>query len=155
MEQSASGPQDALWGYENPKAQTSIEDFEVLIQEAYKLKKSAKDLEDQAEEVKAILKEKQAKIQAIMEDLGKEIYKSDSGTVSLKTSLSVATPKDPKSKQDFFAWLSDQGLFDEYASVDSRKLNTLYNSLSEKSETPITIPGIGPATPFKTLKLLK
>lgn len=155
MEQkSASDPVPSTWGYENPNAEVSIKDFEELVASAYADKKAAKELEDRAEEIKEKLKEKQIKIEAIMDQLGKEIYKSDSGTVTLKTSLSVATPKEQEAKAAFFAWLEEQGLFYEYASVDSKKLNTLFNSLA-KGDPSYTVPGIEKPKPFKTLKLLK
>lgn len=151
---SASDPVPATWGYENPNAQVSVKEFEELIAEAYRDKRDIKALEDEAERIKELLKEKQVKIEAIMDQLGKEIYKSDSGTVTLKTSLSVATPKEQEAKQAFFAWLETQGLFYEYASVDSRKLNTLFNSLAQ-GDPSFTVPGIEKPKPFKTLKLLK
>ena len=154
MENSATTKPNEPWGYSSPDVAVSIEDFEKLIGEAYTLKKEAKALEDKAEDIKLVLKEKQVKIEAIMDQLGKEVYKSDSGTVTLKTSLSVTTPKDPNSKTEFFAWLHTQNLFDEYATVDSRKLNTLFNSLAE-GNPEFTLPGIEKPKPFKTLKLLK
>ena len=150
----ASDPVPATWGYTNPDAKVSIEDFEVLIGEAYALKKDKKAFEDQAEKVGELLKEKQIRIQAIMEQLGKEKYKSDHGTVSLTTSLSVATPKTPEQKTAFFAWLEQQELFDEYATVDSKKLNSLFNSLAN-GDPEFRVPGIEKPKLYSTLKLLK
>lgn len=144
------------WGYKDPHAEVSIEEFEALIGEAYAFKKEIKDLEGKAEEIKEKLNEKQAKIQAIMEQLGKSEYQSDSGRVKLDTKMSVEVPKDPESKAQFFAWLEDKGIFLEYATVNSQKLNTLYNSeVDATKKIDLEIPGLGKAKPYKTLKLLK
>ena len=153
-EVSANDAIPETWGYSSPDAKVSIEAFELLIGEAYQLKKEKKAAEDAAEKIGEELKAKQIKIEAIMEQLGKEVYKSDSGTVAYKTSLSVATPKLEDDKEKFFAWLKAEGLFYEYASVDSRKLNTLINSLSQ-GNPDFTVPGIEKPKTFKTLKLLK
>lgn len=156
VEEKVNHAADEDWGHTNPGQEISVVDFEKLIAEAYEKKAAIKVLEDAVEAEKAIHTEQKAKIQAYMEQLGKTAYKSNYGTVSIKQQCSVETPKDPQDKRAFFKWLEDNGLYDQYVSVNSKSLNSLFNSQVEATgNIDLRLPGISAPKYFKTLSLLK
>lgn len=76
-----------------------------------------------------------------------------------KEQASVKVPKDPEARDALFAFLKEKGIFDEVITVNSRTLNSLYNSLADEALTTGNIdfrmPGVSEPTPFKTLQLKK
>lgn len=142
------------FGFDDPTQEISVKDFEALIEIAYKKKAEVKALEEVAEAEKIVLKEHEAKIMAFMEQLGKSSYKSNHGTVVVSEKCSVTTPKDPESKKALFAWLEEKGIFDDYVSVNSQKLNSLFNAEVESTNNPsFRLPGVEAPKYYKTLSL--
>lgn len=152
--ESAETPSN--WGHDMNANNISVTEFEKLIAEAYEQKRKVKEMKELLEAEEAVLTAQQNTLMVYMEALGKTTYKSNHGTVSIKNKFSVKVPADPEAKAMFFAWLEENGLFEEYATVNSQKLNALYNSkLEEIGDPDFTFPGIGAGTSYKTISLLK
>lgn len=78
-------------------------------------------------------------------------------TFYIQSSMSVATPKSYEDKQALFNFLKELGIYDDYISVNSKTLNSLYNKLSEealeKGIIEFSMPGIETPKEIKTLRL--
>lgn len=78
-------------------------------------------------------------------------------TFYINSSMSVTTPKSYEDKQALFNFLKERGIFDDYISVNSKSLNSLYNKLAEEAlENGIIefkMPGIEEPKEVKTLRL--
>lgn len=105
------------------------------------------------------LNEKEEKIQrelmGLLEAAEITSYKSKSGLVVMSTLTSVAVPKDKGSKEQFFNYLKEKGIYDEVVNVNSKWLNSYYKkeneSAAERGELFFSIPGIG--QPFQKSRL--
>lgn len=128
--------------------------FEVLVAEMYDQRVIVKAVEEELEKEKSKLEELKHKVLVLLENAGKSNYKSERGTVSIVNKFSVETPKALEDKRNFFKWLHEKGIFEEYTTVNSAKLNSLYNEQLELSNDPnFKIPGIGEAKHYKQLSI--
>ena len=128
--------------------------FEMLVAELYDQREKVKSMEEAVDNEKGHLEGLKAKVMTCLDQAGKSNYKSERGTVSVVNKFSVETPKELEAKKAFFEWLEQRGLFDEYATVNSAKLNALYNEHLEISGDPnFKIPGIGEAKHYKQLSI--
>jgi len=132
----------------------SLKDFEDLIQKLYLLRSVVKDMEAELDQKKTELEGVKEQVMSALEASGKSSYKSERGTVTVTNKFSVQVPQDLDSKKAFFAWLNERGIFEDYATVHSSRLNSLYNEHLEISGDPdFKIPGLGPAKHYKTLSI--
>lgn len=73
------------------------------------------------------------------------------------TESSVTTPKTPEEKKALFDWLQKEGIFYEFASINSQSLNKLYRDKAEEAEKmgvlDYRIPGIGEPTTYVDLRM--
>lgn len=128
--------------------------FELLVTELYNLREKVKRMEEDVEKEKSQLEVLKTKVMTCLDQAGKSNYKSERGTVSIVNKFSVETPKEIEAKKAFFNWLHEKGIFEEYATVNSAKLNALYNEQLEISGNPdFKIPGIGEAKHYKNLSI--
>lgn len=142
------------FGHEETGQQLDLGAFEALVQSLYKQRDLVKSMEADVDKAKALLDESKAKVMKALELSGKSNYKSELGTISVVNKFSVETPKELEAKKAFFGWLTERGIFEEYATVNSMKLNALYNEQLEISGDPdFKIPGIGEAKHYKQLSV--
>ena len=97
------------------------------------------------------------KIQRTMELIGQTKFTAHGFTFYLHTESSVQTPKTTEEKEKFFMWLEEQGIFYEFASINSQSLNKLYRDKAEEAEKmgvlDYRIPGIGEPTTYVDLRM--
>jgi len=111
------------------------------------------------DEVKAQVTILKKRMMALLEEAEKTSYHAEgSGLCTVKSSLSVTTPKDIESKKAFFLWIKeaygDDGFW-SYLSINSQTLNSLYNSvIAEKKDPTFVMPGLTPPIEYKTLSFL-
>jgi hypothetical protein len=114
--------------------------------------------QDHVRQAEADLKLEKAQLNAMkefflaqLEAAGKEKYVSEQGTFYTRNEFSVQTPKTEEQKKAFFNWCKEQDIFWQYASVNSRSLQTLYKSKSEELGETFEMPGVLPAKTYKKL----
>ena len=137
----------------------TMQEFENLIELAYKLKNEKEALETQAEAIGANLTEAQNKLLAFMEQFEKTSYKSKFGNIIRAQKTSVRVPKDPDSKAAFFKYLDKKGIKDDLLSVNSQTLNSFYKAEKEASiaagAEEFSIPGLEAPTVYFQLQMRK
>ena len=155
METTTEQPSVASqWYDETTDSQITVPEFEELCEKTFQQNKLCKELSAQHDEQKEILTKMKQKLMLLMEEFGKSKYSSNAGTIFTKDEFSVKTPKDPESRELFFSWLKDKGLFENIITVNSRTLVSLYNSMLEESKDPdFAIPGITEVTSYKSLTI--
>lgn len=121
-------------------------------------------LKKQKEDIEAQEKYISGKFHAECEILLKMLEASELNSINahgytfyINSSMSVTTPKSYEDKQALFNFLKERGIFDDYISVNSKSLNSLYNKLAEEAlENGIiefSMPGIEEPKEVKTLRL--
>jgi len=137
----------------------TMQEFENLIELAYKLKNEKEALETQAEAIGANLTEAQNKLLAFMEQFEKTSYKSKFGNIIRAQKTSVRVPKDPDSKAAFFKYLDKKGIKDDLLSVNSQTLNSFYKAEKEAAiaagAEEFSIPGLEAPTVYFQLQMRK
>ena len=92
-------------------------------------------------------------------ELNLEKFPSKFGTLEVDDKSSVKVPKTVEDKALLWEWMREKGIFDAYATVNSRSLQSLFKAerdvAKRNGEDMVvwTIPGIEPPTTFKTAKL--
>ena len=114
-----------------------------------KLRELSNEIDMKKAELK-VLNEEYEKVEAVlmatMEQDEIVNFKSDYGTVYISTFDTVSMPQDDDSKQAFFNYLKDKGLYDSMISVNSQKLNGFYRreleAAKESGDLLFSIPGL-------------
>lgn len=90
-------------------------------------------------------------------EIGKTNWETEQCKISITHKSSVKVPKDLESKQKFFEYLREKGLFDELVSINSNTLNGYYKEQleaeMEAGNTDWEMPGIGAPTITKGLQV--
>ncbi len=86
-------------------------------------------------------------------------FKSELGTFSVKNNKSITQPEDSIAKRKLFMYLTEQGIFEEMVSVNSRTLNSWATKEIEAKEAEGVFgwvpPGLKPATEYQSLSVRK
>lgn len=145
------------WGLEEkPMEEVTVQELEELCDSAFKRDQAIdalmEQVNEQTEAKNAILE----RVRKYIVHFGKDKYESAVGTIELRSRLSFKTPKSLDEKRDFFEWLTDKGVFYEYASVNSNSLNSLCKQeveIAKEEGRECKIPGIGDPSEFQTIHL--
>jgi len=128
------------------------------------LLRSAAELKEQISDKKASLGILQKtydditdKILRTMELMGIDKVNAHGFTFYTHTESSVQTPKTVEEKEKFFMWLEEQGIFYEFASINSQSLNKLYRDKAElaakEGVLDFRIPGISAPSTYVDLRM--
>lgn len=139
---------------------TLVSEFETLIK---KIMEKRAEIEKQSEVLKSLnkdLTELKGTAVAYLNQEGKSSYKGEAGTVSIRQKWNVTVPKTAPDKKALFDWLKEENLFEQYATVNSISLNSLYKSKLEDAEARgegmgFSIPGVQAPTLFEDLAIRK
>ena len=134
----------------------TVEQLDALVNHYFDLREQKSKIEADALAKGSEVNKAGAQIVAALKQLSRENYKTASGQVSLKQTWSVKVPQSDQEKQAFFGWLRDGGIFDRYATVNSKSLQSLYSAEWEAAKKrgegmEFSIPGILPPTPYDTI----
>jgi len=146
-----------VWGsdFEDPNTVT-VKEMEELSNAIFQYAEQIDVCEEQIRQIREKKDEATAQMQQYLQHFGKTNYKSNAGTIEVRTSLSFKTPKTPEDKKAFFEWLQKGGIFWEYASINSRSLDALckaeYEVAKEENREAI-IPGIEKPTEYQKVYL--
>lgn len=133
------------------------------------------DLGDKIQELEAVYKEEKAKLDVLgaeidslfnkatefLDELALTSFKTPHGTFVIRETQQVKVPATDEDKEQLFIWLKERGIFERYATVNSKSLNSLYNAEYEEAlkqgEDMIiwTIPGIGQSKVYRTTSMRK
>jgi hypothetical protein len=136
--------------------QVSVQELDKLMEQLFDAKVEAKRIEAQLSEQNKEIGSLRAKITSALKELGREDYKTPVGTFRLQTKWRVGLPQTAEDKAAFFSWLRDKGIFDQYATVNSNSLNSLYmrewEAAKERGEgMEFSIPGVPLPKAFETV----
>jgi len=101
----------------------AVADIEYSIAYCFRLKESITELKKQLSSLEAELEEKQMHISELLISLEKDSYHSNAGIFSFREVESFRVPKDDLSRELFFNFLKDRGIFDQMITVNSQTLN--------------------------------
>lgn len=124
----------------------------------------AATLKNEIDEAELALSQKSAKYKTLCNEIINMLEAMDISSVKMhgfnfytQEKSSVKIPKTLEEKQMLFNYLKEINLFDEIITVHSATLNSLYKSLSEQEEEKgnfdFQLPGVEPATSYKSLVL--
>lgn len=140
------------WGHEEkPISAVTMADMEALASKGRELRAKKDELKKQESDVEQELKGVQKRIIAYLEHFGLTKYESAGGKVFVTNKRSVKVPKDEADRDSFFAWLKERGIFDQLITVNSQTLNAMYNRECDATGGDVSIPGLGPATEYKSV----
>lgn len=150
MEQAATKPLD-------------LEEMEKLIELNQALWAKVDELQIPVKEAKAQAELSDAAIMKALQDAGKKKYAANIGTIVIRQTPQVTTPKTIEAKQKFFKYLEQIGGVDlmwSYISINSQSLNTWYREAMDRAEAEGTlskfaVPGIDGMTHRETLSFTK
>ena len=103
---------------------------------------------DLYEEKQQCFRDYEQEVQNILEAAGLERFDTEFCTVNRVHRSSVALPQDSHKKALLFDWLQRRGLYEDFVTVNSQRLNALYRSEEEaalaRGEIDFKIPGLEP-----------
>lgn len=151
------------WGAddEKPMDSISLQEFEAICKEVFDRRTAL----DEAREVLKLQDEELSKLERkVLSYLTH--FKKDKhhvtglGTIGIINRKSVKVPQDATEKQAFFKWLQEKGIFWDYTTVNSQKLNSLYKAEYEIAGeegrlADFKIPGVGAPTVFQSISVRK
>lgn len=143
------------WFNEEADQDIPVAEFDKLTEEMANQDKIVKDLEMEAKKAKELLTKMKLKLHDYLTVFGKSKYANDHGTFYTQTKFSVSTPKTPEEKEALFAFLKEKGIYAQYATVNSRSLQTLYKSFLESEGEDFKMPGVGEPKSFTELRFRK
>lgn len=144
------------------KPSVTVEELDALVQDLFKRKQEIKDEQEKVDAKTTELESLKAKIVVYLTELNREQYKTQHGTVSRSEKWNVTLPADDIAKAQLFDHLRSRGIFEKYATVNSKSLNSLYMAdwKAAQKEGPekgmeYRMPGINPPTLFVVLSMTK
>lgn len=138
----------------------TVADLDALTDEIFKKRV---EIDAHAEVGKALNKDLVAlkeKMVVFLKELNRDNYKTPHGTVSILQRWRVGLPQTLEDKKALFGWLQEKGIFDEYVSVNSQSLNSLYMGEWDEAKKrgegmTFKIPGVGDPKLFEDLGMRK
>jgi hypothetical protein len=136
---------------------TFVEDLVSQIFEKRKEKDKASDVVSGINKELGVLETKAIEV---LKELDLKDYRAKVGTITLKEKWSIKVPKTPEEKKLLFGYLTDNELFDTYATVPSVSINALFMDLWEQAKqegrgAEFKIPGIEQPTMYEKLGVRK
>ncbi len=140
---------------EKPLSETTLQEFEVLCRAAFEQNEKISEMEDILKEEEKKLTAIKNKIHAILQQHGKDNYKSSYGTVYLSNIFQVTQPKTEEEKEQLFQYLKGRGL-GSMLSVNSKTLQSFCKQEFEACQVnghEFNIPGVKDPVIVKRLNM--
>ena len=137
-------------------ASVTVADLDQLVAEIFSLRAEIAVMNKAVSVQNVRLMGLKSRAVKFLHELNRRDYKAPQGTVRISPKWTVTLPKTIPDKLAFFAWLREREIFDTYATVNSRSLNTLYNKEMEIAQKKgmgmeFSIPGIDNPNLFEDL----
>ncbi len=144
--------ENKAWYDEEETGPIEVPEFEKLLNEMFEQNQKIKLIKSDLKDEQGILTKMKFKVLAYFEEFGKTKHLAQHCTVYIKTSFTCKTPKTPEEKAALFAWMKEKEIYDQYATVNSKSLNSLYNSLV-KEDSDFVMPGTSDPGYFQTVEM--
>jgi hypothetical protein len=141
---------------ENQTASVTVADLDALVRQIF----DQKLLIEEAEAGVTVLNKELARLEekavVCLEELERDNYKTEFGTIYINEKWRVNMPQTDEDKQALFGFLREKGIFDKYATVNSNSLNSLYMAeweaaIEDGKGMEFSMPGIGAPKLHKAL----
>ena len=138
------------------QSEIKVQEFDALVERIFKLRDEIEEANRHVSGKQMELKRLKAQAVLYLHELNRKNFKSALGTVRIAPKWQVRMPATVPDKLAFFEWLKERNIFDTYATVNSRSLNSLVAKemdLAVKAGTAMefSIPGIEQPTLFEDL----
>lgn len=139
----------------------TVQEVKDAIKRLREVDTQIKQIEESAKPLKEEKDSLKGRITLMLREMNEKSFKSEFGTVSRVTEVTVTLPTG-EDKQKFFEHLKDKGIFEAMATVNYQSLQAYYREQREIAiqEDPASalnfeLPGIGQAKAFETIRLNK
>lgn len=131
----------------DPSIETlTIKELEELCQLCFNAREQIDEIEKELALKVSELEGLKTRLADYLIQLDKTSYDSAFGKITVKNIFSVATPKTPEAKAQFFDYLKEKGIFEDLISVNSKTLNAFYKQelqiAQEAGAVDFKIPGL-------------
>lgn len=144
---------------EKPMSEVSVQELEAMIQLYAQQKDDVEHAEEEVKRLKALKTNTEKRLLAFMEEFDKTSYRSTWGTLVRSGRYSWKTPKTPESREAFFGYLKERGVFDGLISVNSNTLASFakqeMEAAVERQDIDFAIPGLDDPTYTERVALRK
>jgi hypothetical protein len=101
------------------------------------------------------MEDKKTELVSILEDEGRDSYKSPYGNFSFKYIETCKVPKETSDREAFFGYLKERGVYEDLITVNSATLNAFYKGEVESYGDEFEIPGIIKSEPYARVSMRK
>lgn len=139
---------------ERTAADLTVEALDDLVVDTLELKSIVEQLGDIGTKINKAIMRHESRAGTYLEALGRDGYESPDGVIEKKADWHVNMPPTPEDKALLFGFLHDVGLFEQYATVNSKALNSLYMaewSAAKKEDPTMEVLFSMPGVPSPTL----
>ena len=134
-------------------------DLVTLTRDYRETKTKITDLKTQLSILNASLKELEKSLLEKMEAEDITSFKNEYGLFSKSVRASYKVPKTDAERQEFFGWLKDKQLYEQYRTVNSQSLNALakteFEIAAEEGNIEFKIPGLQEPTITEYISMRK
>ena len=127
-------------------SQVTVKELDELTEALLKKEKMKAELAALTTQVNKEIMVLEQKCTLHLKELERTEYSSKFGKIKIEEKWSVNLPDTPIAKSLFFEWLREKGIFDKYATVNSRSLQSLFKAEWEQAKKignlNFSLPGI-------------
>lgn len=110
------------------KDDVSVKKLNELSEHRIRLEFYKDELKLKLKQTNAAIGETDDSINKILNSESLQKFSHPRGTLSIEIKESVKLPATPEKWEEFFDWLKSEGIYDEYRTVNSASLNSLFRS---------------------------
>lgn len=137
----------------------TVQELEKMIQEYHQQKADVEEADAVTERLKKLKVNTERRLLAFMNEFDKSSYKSSWGTLVKTGRYSYRTPKTPETREKFFGYLKERGVFDGLISVNANTLASFakeeMKAATERQDIDFAIPGLDEPTYTERVSLRK
>ena len=133
-----------------------VEELEGKIDKCFALRNAIGELKEIVSTRTDELKKCQQEITDYLNEISKESYHGRAGVFAKKDKYSYRLPKDQANRELLFAYMKEQGVYDEMVGVNSITLNSWANQeIEAKGLIDYRIPGLAQADIYTVVSMRK
>jgi hypothetical protein len=106
----------------------TVKELDELVTAIFDQKDKIKEMEALVSKENVLLSKLEAKAVAYLEELDRDTYSTERGTIGVKEQWRFNLPQSDEDKMQFFSFLREKGLYDKYATVHSSAYNAFCNA---------------------------
>ena len=133
----------------------TLKEVDELVTKLAEHRRTKDDLESKKKLVNVEIDTLETRIIALLTEAELKTFQGQAATVTVTERMSVKVPRDPESREAFFNYLKDKGMFESLITVNSQSLNKFYKTEEEvavqNGEIDFKIPGLEQPTVYPDL----